>query len=139
MNTKFFFLKKTTLQNRTKLKFFIKTILKKEATFVKDLNIIFCSDDYLLNINREYLNHDYLTDIITFEISDDIDGKTAEIYISIDSVFKNSIDYQSTKKNELHRVIFHGVLHLCGYKDKSKSDLKIMRSKEDKYLKQYFK
>lgn len=139
MNTNFFFLKKTTLQNRTKLKFFIKTILKKEATFVKDLNIIFCSDDYLLNINREYLNHDYLTDIITFEISDDIDGKTAEIYISIDSVFKNSIDYQSTKKNELHRVIFHGVLHLCGYKDKSKADLIIMRSKEDKYLKQYFK
>ena len=138
MNTRLFFQKKTSLQNRSILKSFLKNIAKKENTKIKDLNIIFCSDEYLLDINRQYLKHDYKTDIITFEISNDVDGKTAELYISVDSVFKNSIDYQSTKKNEIHRVIFHGVLHLCGYKDKSKLDIALMRSKEDEYLKHYF-
>jgi rRNA maturation RNase YbeY len=138
LNTRLFFQKKTNLQNRSNLKIFLKYIAKKENTRIKDLNIIFCSDEFLLDINRSYLNHDYNTDIITFEISKDKNGITAELYISVDSVFKNSIDYQSTKKNELHRVIFHGVLHLCGYKDKSKVDTTLMRSKEDKYLKQYF-
>ena len=139
MNTRLFFLKKTTIQNRSNLKLFITSIFKKEKIQVKELNIIFCSDEYLLKINRDYLQHDYLTDIITFEISNDDNGKTAEIYISIESVKKNSIDYQSTMKNELHRVIFHGVLHLCGYKDKTKKDIALMRSKEDKYLNLYFK
>ena len=138
MNTSLFFQKKTSLTNRNTLKRFLKYITKKENTIIKDLNIIFCSDEYLLDINRSYLNHDYKTDIITFEISNDKEGKTAELYISVDSVFKNSIDYQSTKKNEIHRVIFHGVLHLCGYKDKSKADLALMRSKEEEYLKKYF-
>ena len=138
MNTSLFFQKKTSLTNRNTLKRFLKYITKKENTIIKDLNIIFCSDEYLLDINRSYLNHNYKTDIITFEISNDKEGKTAELYISVDSVFKNSIDYQSTKKNEIHRVIFHGVLHLCGYKDKSKADLALMRSKEAEYLKKYF-
>lgn len=138
MNTRLFFQKKTSLQNRSILKTFLNHIAQKENTKIKDLNIIFCSDEYLLDINRQYLKHDYKTDIITFEISNEVDGKTAELYISVDSVFKNSIDYQSTKKNEIHRVIFHGVLHLCGYKDKSKLDIALMRSKEDEYLKQYF-
>ena len=138
MNTSLFFQKKTSLTNRNTLKRFLKYITKKENTIIKDLNIIFCSDEYLLDINRSYLNHDYKTDIITFEISNDKEGKIAELYISVDSVFKNSIDYQSTKKNEIHRVIFHGVLHLCGYKDKSKVDLALMRSKEEEYLKKYF-
>ena len=138
MNTSLFFQKKTSLTNRNTLKRFLKYITKKENTIIKDLNIIFCSDEYLLDINRSYLNHNYKTDIITFEISNDKEGKTAELYISVDSVFKNSIDYQSTKKNEIHRVIFHGVLHLCGYKDKSKADLALMRSKEEEYLKKYF-
>ena len=139
MNTRLFFQKKTSIQNRSNLKLFITSIFKKEKTRVKELNIIFCSDEYLLKINRDYLQHDYLTDIITFEISNDDNGKTAEIYLSIESVKKNSIDYQSTMKNELHRVIFHGVLHLCGYKDKTKKDIALMRSKEDKYLNLYFK
>jgi len=137
--TKFFFQTKTSLQNRSNLKLFITSIFKNEKTLVKDLNIIFCSDEFLLNINREYLQHDYLTDIITFEISNDDNGITAEIYISIESVKKNASDYQSTMKNELHRVIFHGVLHLCGYKDKTKKDIVLMRSKEDNYLNYYFK
>lgn len=139
MNTQFFFPKKTTLQNRSNLKLFIQSIFKKEKTKALELNIIFCSDEFLLNINNEYLNHDYPTDIITFEISRDLNGITAEIYISVDSVSRNSIEYQSTKKNELHRVIFHGVLHLCGYKDKTKEEVALMRSKEDKYLNLYFK
>ncbi len=139
MNIRFFFQSKTSLQNRSNLKLFITSIFKKEKTKAQDLNIIFCSDDFLLNINREYLNHDYTTDIITFEISRDQNGITAEIYISVDSIIKNSIDYQSTLKNELHRVIFHGVLHLCGFKDKSTKDIALMRSKEDEYLVLYFK
>jgi rRNA maturation RNase YbeY len=139
LNTRFFFQKKTSLQNRSNLKLFLQTLIKKEHTKVKELNVIFCSDEYLLEINRQYLNHNYHTDIITFEISNDSDGIVSELYISVDSVSKNSIDYQSTKKNELHRVIFHGVLHLCGYKDKSNADITLMRSKEDKYLQLYLK
>jgi rRNA maturation RNase YbeY len=138
LNTRLFFQKKTSLQNRSNLKTFLKYITKNENTNIKDLNFVFCSDDYLLDINRQYLKHDYNTDIITFELSNDKEEIIAELYISVDSVFKNSIEYQSTKKNEIHRVIFHGVLHLCGYKDKSKADIILMRSKEDEYLKLYF-
>jgi len=139
LNIQFFFPQKTSLENRSNLKLFIQSILKKEKTKAQFINIIFCSDEFLLNINKEYLNHDYPTDIITFEISRDLNGITAEIYISVDSVTRNTIDYQSTKKNELHRVIFHGILHICGYKDKTKGDIALMRSKEDKYLNLYFK
>lgn len=139
MNIQFFFPQKTSLEYRSNLKLFIQSILKKEKTKAQFINIIFCSDEFLLNINKQYLNHDYPTDIITFEISRDLNGITAEIYISVDSVTRNSIDYQSTKKNELHRVIFHGILHLCGYKDKTKEEIALMRSKEDKYLNLYFK
>lgn len=138
MNIQFFFPQKTNLENRSNLKLFIQSILKKEKTKAQFINIIFCSDEFLLNINKQYLYHDYPTDIITFEISRDLNGITAEIYISVDSVTRNSIDYQSTKKNELHRVIFHGILHLCGYKDKTKEEIALMRSKEDKYLNLYF-
>jgi len=139
LNIQFFFPQKTSLEYRSNLKLFIQTIFKKEKTKALFINIIFCSDEFLLNINKQYLNHDYPTDIITFEISRDLNGITAEIYISVDSVTRNSIDYQSTKKNELHRVIFHGILHLCGYKDKTKEEIALMRSKEDKYLNLYFK
>jgi len=139
LNIQFFFPQKTSLEYRSNLKLFIQSIFKKEKTKAQFINIIFCSDEFLLNINKQYLNHDYPTDIITFEISRDLNGITAEIYISVDSVTRNSIDYQSTKKNELHRVIFHGILHLCGYNDKTKEDIALMRSKEDKYLNLYFK
>jgi len=139
LNIQFFFPQKTSLEYRSNLKLFIQSIFKKEKTKAQFINIIFCSDEFLLNINKQYLNHDYPTDIITFEISRDLNGITAEIYISVDSVTRNSIDYQSTKKNELHRVIFHGILHLCGYNDKTKEDIALMRFKEDKYLNLYFK
>ncbi len=115
------------------------TIFKKENRKLNNLSVVFCSDSYLLKINQTYLHHDYYTDIITFNLSqagsDAIDG---EIYISIDRVRDNAKALQVTIKQELHRVIFHGSLHLCGYKDKKPADIALMRKKEDYYLNSYF-
>lgn len=138
MTVTFFFADiKATIPNRTNLKEFISTIFKKERKKANSLNYIFCSDAYLLNINRQFLNHDFYTDIITFDLSNssEIEG---EIYISIDRVKDNAKQHGNTFKEEFHRVIFHGVLHLCGYKDKSAKEEKLMREMEDKYLKLYF-
>ena len=98
-----------------------------------DLTFIFCDDEYLYKINLEFLNHDTLTDIITFDytLGKEIHG---EIYISIDRVKENASEFQVSFEEELHRVIIHGVLHLCGYKDKSEADESQMRSKENFYL-----
>lgn len=97
------------------------------------ISIIFCSDDYLLEVNKEYLDHDYYTDIITFDytINNEVSG---DLFISIDRVKENSTTFDVTFQKELYRVLVHGVLHLCGYCDKSVSEEKIMRSKEDFYL-----
>lgn len=97
------------------------------------ISIIFCSDDYLLEVNKEYLDHDYYTDIITFDytIKNEVSG---DLFISIDRVKENSTTFDVTFQKELYRVLVHGVLHLCGYGDKSVSEEKIMRSKEDFYL-----
>ncbi len=97
------------------------------------ISIIFCSDDYLLEVNKEYLDHDYYTDIITFDytINNEVSG---DLFISIDRVKENSTTFDVTFQKELYRVLVHGVLHLCGYGDKSVSEEKIMRSKEDFYL-----
>ncbi|MEI8053422.1 MAG: rRNA maturation RNase YbeY [Bacteroidota bacterium] len=139
MTTHFFYLLPTHLKNRNKLKLFIGNIIKSENGHINDLNIIFCSDLYLLEINKTYLHHNYFTDIITFDLSNNKSIiKPAEIYISLDRIRQNSIDYQSTIKNELHRVIFHGVLHLCGYKDKTKSQRIEIRARENFYLSKYF-
>ena len=92
----------------------------------------------ILEINRQFLKHDFYTDIITFDLSEG-SSTMAEIYISIDRVKENASKMGVSFKSELHRVLFHGVLHLCGYKDKSARDIKIMREKEDFYLFQYFK
>ncbi|MCL4111441.1 UNVERIFIED_CONTAM: hypothetical protein GTU68_020715 [Idotea baltica] len=107
--------------------------IASESNELESLNIIFCSDEFLLNINKEYLNHDYYTDIITFDYSSDkIEG---ELYISIDRVRENASELDISLNLELHRVIIHGVLHLCGYSDKSEEEEKTMRLKEDTYLK----
>jgi len=138
MTTQFFYLLPTHLKNRNKLKLFIGNMIKSENGHINDLNIIFCSDLYLLEINKTYLHHNYFTDIITFDLSNNKSIiKPAEIYISLDRIRQNSIDYQSTIKNELHRVIFHGVLHLCGYKDKTKSQRIEIRARENFYLSKY--
>ena len=133
----FFPYKKHILSDRNKLKSFIETLFKKEKTKLGSLQYIFCSDEFLLDINRQYLKHDYFTDIITFDLGDK--ETVGEIYISIDRVKDNAASFKTSFKRELHRVIFHGALHLCGYKDKLNEEKKIMRAKEDRYLQEYFK
>jgi rRNA maturation RNase YbeY len=128
-----------TLKNRTALKHFIVALFKSEGKSLKSLNYIFCSDDYLLDINRSSLNHDFYTDIITFDLSDTKDRVEGEVYISTDRVKDNAQTLALTVQEELHRVIFHGALHLCGYNDKTLKDIKAMRGAEDKYLAKYFK
>ncbi|MFT3748881.1 MAG: rRNA maturation RNase YbeY [Agriterribacter sp.] len=133
----FFPYKKNLLTERNKLKKFIQQLFKKEKTALGSLQYIFCSDDFLLEVNKQYLKHNYYTDIITFNLGENvIEG---EIYISIDRVKDNAATYKTSFKKELHRVIFHGALHLCGYKDKLNEEKKIMRAKEDRYLQEYFK
>jgi probable rRNA maturation factor len=126
------------LRERTRLKNFLITLFKNEKTLFKSLTYVFCSDNYLLRINRDFLQHDFYTDIITFNLSNDRREIVGEIYISLDRVIENAYNLNLPLKQELHRVIFHGALHLCGYKDKSKKDLLLMRKLEDKYLSEYF-
>lgn len=127
------------LKGRRKLKQFIVDIFKKEKKFLSQLDFVFCTDEYLLQINRDSLQHDYYTDIITFDISNSPNEIIGEVYISLDRVKDNATNYKVTLKDELHRVLFHGVLHLCGYKDKLKNDIALMRKKENHYLELYFK
>ena len=121
------------LENRTGLKSFIEGVFKREKKGLATINYIFCSDKRLLEINKTYLKHDYLTDIITFDLSEG-PATTGEIYISIDRVRENARNNKVSFKNELHRVIFHGALHLCGYKDKKRGDVLQMRQKEEQLL-----
>lgn len=130
---------KITLKERTKLKGFIISIFLKEGKKINYINYIFCSDEYLLSINREFLKHDYYTDIITFNLSGIQDPINGEVYISIDRIRENAKNLQVSIKSEFHRVVFHGALHLCGYKDKKRADKQLMRKQEDKYLNSYFK
>ncbi len=118
------------------LKKWISNLIQNENCILGDLNIIFCSDNYILNINNQYLKHDYFTDIITFDYCVDkaING---DLFISIDTVKTNSEKFKTSYNQELHRVIFHGVLHLVGYKDKTTKDEKLMREKENQYLEMF--
>lgn len=111
----------------------IQTIVSRETKQLGDITYIFCNDAYILDINQRYLEHDYYTDIITFDYCEEniISG---DLFISLDTVKSNSELLKTTFLQELHRVIIHGVLHLCGYKDKTPEDEKIMRAKEDEAL-----
>jgi probable rRNA maturation factor len=131
--------KSSIFQNKTKLKQQIVTLFKREKTSINSLTYIFCTDEYLLGINQQFLNHNEYTDIITFNLANKKQPVEGEIYISIDRVKENAKTHATSFKQELHRVIFHGALHLCGYKDKSKVDVAAMRKAEDKYLKIYLK
>jgi len=133
----FHFLRPCTLPNRSILKKFIISVFKKEKKVLEELNIVFCNDEYLLGLNRQFLDHDFYTDILSFPLSGTNQPLVAEIYISVDRVHENARTAKSTIQEELHRVIFHGILHFCGYKDKSDSEIKTMRLIEDKYLKAY--
>lgn len=132
----FFDAVKVNLANRKALKNYIPQIFSKEGKRLEHINYIFCSDEGLLEINRKFLQHDFYTDIITFDLSSS-SAVQAEIYISVDRVKENAQQLGVSFRAELHRVIFHGVLHLCGYSDKSKADQAEMRKKEEKYLKAY--
>ena len=133
----FHFLCPCTLPNRSRLKRFIISIFRREKRPLEELNIIFCTDDYLLGLNRQFLHHDFYTDILSFPLSGHNQPLRAEIYISVDRVRENARSLGSTINEELHRVIFHGVLHFCGYKDKTSIEINKMRLMEDKYLKAY--
>ena len=108
-------------------------LVKEEGKTIGVLSIIFCSDKYLLKMNQEHLNHDYYTDVITFDYCEEgiVSG---DIFISIDRIKDNAKKYEVEFLNELYRVIFHGVLHLAGYKDKTEKDQREMRGKENFYL-----
>ncbi|HVF82414.1 MAG TPA: rRNA maturation RNase YbeY, partial [Flavisolibacter sp.] len=105
---------------------------------VDAINYIFCNDEYMLSINKEYLNHDNYTDIITFELSEKGEPVLSDIYISFDRIKENAKIFKTSIMEELHRVIFHGALHLCGFKDKSVADAAAMRQQEDLCLSEYF-
>ena len=111
----------------------IKYLINCELMIVGDLSIIFCSDDYLLNINKQYLDHDYYTDIITFNY---VENKTisGDLFISVERITENAANYDTDMEKELLRVIFHGILHLIGYNDKTEEEKKLMKEKEDFYL-----
>ncbi len=129
-----------SVKNRNILKQWICQIAGSYNCSVAQIDFIFCSDDYLLQINRQFLNHNTLTDIITFDYSFSQKMKSAstiisgEIYISIDRVKENAVKFGNSMVQELHRVIIHGILHLCGLKDKLKDDQHKMRKAEDKAL-----
>lgn len=112
----------------------IKSVIILEGKTLGDISFVFCSDEYLLEVNKKYLQHDYFTDIITFDYVENsqING---DIFISVDRVKDNSVQFSTSFSNELHRIIIHGVLHLLGYKDKKKEDKKLMTEREDFYLK----
>lgn len=120
--------------HRNALKRFITKQLRSEGKEVEALNYIFCNDEYLLTINKQYLNHDTLTDIITFELSPEGQPLVADIYISVERVRENAKAFNTSFGNELLRVVFHGALHLAGYKDKKAEQAELMRSKEEEYL-----
>lgn len=111
----------------------IKSIVNKYGYKLGEINYIFCSDKYILEINRQYLNHDYFTDIITFNYNND-KLISSDIYISIDTVAKNADYYHVNFENELNRVMIHGILHLLGFDDKSEDEKIVMRKKEDEAL-----
>jgi len=130
---------KVTLANRVALKSFIEKRVKKEGFSIETLTYVFCSDKYLLKMNKDFLSHNYYTDIISFDLSETPGNLIGEVYISVDRVKDNAKTHGTSLKEELHRVIFHGALHFCGYKDKKPADTIKMRQMEDLWLSAYMK
>ena len=128
------------LKDKKRLSTFLQALIRVQRPEVKtiDLTYIFCHDDYLLEINQQFLQHNTLTDIITFDMSEEDRALQGEIYISTDRVQENAAKFKTGYNEELHRVIFHGALHLCGFKDKKPADKQRMRAEEDRCLNEYF-
>jgi probable rRNA maturation factor len=127
------------LKQKRRLSAFIKELVLQYLD-VKKINMtyVFCNDAYLLDKNLQFLNHDTLTDIITFDLSEKETELVSEIYISVDRIAENANKFKIDYQTELHRVIFHGALHLCGFKDKKKEDKALMTEMENDCLKKYF-
>lgn len=123
-----FIFKGKALNNR-----WLKIVAESEIRRLEQISIIFCSDNYILDINQRFLQHDYFTDIITFDYCEG-DRLSGDLFISVDSVRENAIEYGSSFNDELNRVMVHGILHLIGYDDHTDEDIRQMRSKENYYL-----
>ena len=121
------------VRDRRKTNEWLKLAAESEIRRIGNISIIFCSDNYVLDINQKYLQHDYFTDIITFDYCEG-DRLSGDLFISVDSVRENSVEFGTEFKDELNRVIIHGLLHLVGYDDPTEKDIKLMRSKENYYL-----
>jgi len=119
-----------------RLKRWINSIVEQKDKYIEELSLVFCSDEYILDVNQNYLQHDYYTDIITFDYCTGC-KISGDLIISLDTVLSNSQKFNSSYNTELHRVIIHGVLHLLGYKDKTSEEAKEMRQNEDLSLKQF--
>jgi len=124
------------LDNESAFADWLAEVIKSELKNEGEINYIFCDDDYLLEINQQYLDHDTLTDIISFDYSvgNELHG---DIFISVERVRDNATDFNVSFEEELKRVMVHGVLHYCGYKDKSESDERLMRAKEEEKMKMF--
>ena len=121
-------------KNQRKTTLWIASVAKKEKKAIGEISYVFCTDEYLLSLNQQFLNHNTFTDIITFDYSEGKKELSGEIYISIDRVADNAAKFKSDFHDELHRVMIHGVLHLAGYKDKKPTDKALMRKKEEACL-----
>jgi probable rRNA maturation factor len=119
-----------------KVKNWLTSVVRDEGMILKNLEIVFCSDEFLLGINKEFLSHDFYTDIVTFDYNEQ-KNVVGELYVSLDRVLDNALGLKVEFKVELLRVLVHGVLHLCGYHDKSDKEIKVMRAKEDCYLSRF--
>jgi len=122
--------------NRKHIREMIHKLIENEGKKSGGISIIFCSDEFLLDINKQHLNHNYFTDIITFDYVKD-DTISGDLFISTDRVKSNSKEYKVSFNQELHRVIFHGILHLVGFKDKTNEEFETMKTKENKYLEMF--
>jgi len=136
MNINFYNKDASYIVTKRKIRAWLSMVLEQEQKKTGEISFIFCSDEYLLTLNNQYLNASYLTDVITFDYCED-DFISGDIFISVDRVKENAKLYQQTTSKEMHRVILHGVLHLCGYKDKTEKEIQQMREKEEYYLQQF--
>jgi probable rRNA maturation factor len=123
-----------TLKQKTRIRSWLLDTITAEGYALEELNFILCSDDYLLKINQQYLDHDTYTDVITFDNSETPKTIVGDIFISVERIQENAKSFKSTVFEELCRVMVHGTLHLLGYKDKSKTDKSLMTAREDHYL-----
>jgi len=125
---------KYTLKNKIQIRNWINDTIIAEGYQLEELNFILCSDEYLLAINKQYLDHDTYTDVITFDNSEELKTIVGDIFISIERIQENAKEFKGTVQQELCRVMVHGTLHLLGYKDKGKAAKLLMTQKEDQYL-----